>query len=152
MEALCDYNLWYWHVAFGLAGTKNDKTILNVSSLFESFIDGSFSKIEEAAGVVPFSIDGEDFSNMFCLVDGIYPPYSRFVKGIKEPTLDIETKYTSWQEGARKDIERSFGVLQASFKFMNTPIQLHSPKKSRRESLLASCYTTWRYPTEFMMA
>ena len=128
LEALCDYNLWFWHASYGHAGTANDKTILDVSSLFESFVDGSFSRVEEEAAVVPFMIEGEQFSSMFCLVDGIYPPYSRFVRGIKEPTSVSETKYTAWQEGARKDIERAFGVIQTSFKFMRNPIELHNPE------------------------
>ncbi len=137
MEALSDYNLWFWHIANGNAGTKNDKTILNVSSLMESFLDGSFSTRKKDSGAVPFTIEREEFSELFCLVDGIYPPFSRFVKGIKEPTTDAESKYTSWQEGARKDIERAFGVLQGAFKFTGTPIQLHNPKQI--SARLATC-------------
>ena len=61
---------------------------------------------------------------MFLLVDGIYPSYSRFVKGISEPLDEQETVFTEWQEKARKDIERAFGVLQASFQFVTRPIHL----------------------------
>ena len=57
-------------------------------------------------------------------MDGIYPPYSRFVKGIKDPNTQQEKYYTKWQEGARKDIERAFGVLQGRFKFMERPVHL----------------------------
>lgn len=126
MEALCDFNLYIWHVGYGFAGTLNDKSILNRSPLLDSFTDGSFAKLEKAAGVVPFSIGGDEFSQLFCLGDGIYPNLSRIVKGIKEPTNDAESRYTSWQEGARKDIERAFGVLQGSFKFTAVPIQMHN--------------------------
>ena len=33
-----------------------------------------------------------------------------------------EKNFSRWQEGARKDIERAFGVLQCKFKAMCTPI------------------------------
>ena len=61
---------------------------------------------------------------MFMLVDGIYPAYSRFVKGIKNPTTPQESSYTKWQEASRKDIERAFGVLQGHFNFMSRPVML----------------------------
>jgi hypothetical protein len=52
-------------------------------------------------------------TRVFFLADGIYPLYSRFVRGIKkEPATRKEKNYTSWQKGARKDVERTFGVLK----------------------------------------
>jgi hypothetical protein len=63
---------------------------------------------------------------LFLLVDGIYPKYSRFVKGIKDPLTQQEKSYTGWQEAARKDIERAFGVLQGQWKFMAHPLDLMS--------------------------
>ena len=29
LEAMCDYNRWFWHASFGYAGTMNDKTIFD---------------------------------------------------------------------------------------------------------------------------
>jgi hypothetical protein len=63
------------------------------------------------------------------LVDGIYPEYSRFVKGLRQPTLPPEELFTSWQEKARKDIERAFGVLQSKFQVMERPFHGHSLQK-----------------------
>eukprot|EP00978_Attheya_sp_CCMP212_P025692 scaffold83149_cov57-Attheya_sp.AAC.2 len=31
LEAKCDYNLWFWHVACGFSGTMNDINIWGVS-------------------------------------------------------------------------------------------------------------------------
>ena len=123
MEAICDYHLWFWHVAYGYAGTLNDKNILNLSPYLNSLLDGSFN--ERESEVVPFTIAGEEFKQTFVLCDGIYPRYSRFVKGFKNPVNDIESKYSKWQEGARKDIERAFGVLQSKFQFIARPIHLY---------------------------
>jgi hypothetical protein len=40
-------------------------------------------------------IKEEQFNKVFVLVDGIYPSYSRFVRGIKVPATREEKKYTS---------------------------------------------------------
>jgi hypothetical protein len=76
---------------------------------------------------VPYKIVGTEkpFQKSFILVDGIYPRYSRFVKGIKEPTSRAESKFTEWQESARKDIERAFGVLKLKLQFMDRPMHLY---------------------------
>ena len=63
-------------------------------------------------------------NKLFILVDGIYPRYSRFVKGMKEPASEAEKAFTEWQEAARKDIERAFGTLQGKYQALATPIVL----------------------------
>jgi hypothetical protein len=63
---------------------------------------------------------------LYILVAGIYPKYSRFVKGMKELIIKKERIMTSWQEGARKDIERAFGILQSKFQWIARPIHLLS--------------------------
>ena len=66
----------------------------------ESLVDGSFKKLEEAARVVPFNVGGENFNALFALVDGIYPRYSRFVKGIPMPLTAQEIAFSQWQESS----------------------------------------------------
>ena len=125
LEGLCDYNLWYWHTAYGFAGTMNDINILNASPLLAAFLDGSLEELERASGVVPFDIGGEEFKKMWITCDGIYPSFARFVKGIAQPCGAQQEFYTEWQESTRKDIERSFGVLQQCFQFVAHPILLY---------------------------
>jgi hypothetical protein len=57
------------------------------------------------------------------------PTISRFAKGIKLPVTDFEKSFIAWQEDARKDIERAFGVLQACFQVMSRPFHGHLLKK-----------------------
>ena len=64
---------------------------------------------------------------MYFLVDGIYPRYSRFVKVIRQPIVLSDRKFTSSQEGARKDIERAFGVFQCKWQVSARPIYLMDP-------------------------
>jgi hypothetical protein len=56
-----------------------------LSPLMDRLTDGTFHEVEGEAQVVPFETTEEQFNKLFFLVDGIYPSYSRFVKGIKEP-------------------------------------------------------------------
>lgn len=64
------------------------------------------------------------FQRLWLAVDGIYHELSRFVKTIEEPLDRKSTSYAQWQEGARKDIERAFGVLQRKFQVLVRKIEL----------------------------
>ena len=125
LEAACDYNLWFWHASFGYPGTLNDINILNLSPLVDSFLDGSFETTEQS--VVPYELNGEKFRQVFLLADGIYPCWSRFVRTISDPVGIVERNFAKWQESARKDIERAFGVLQGEFKIVSKPLQALKP-------------------------
>jgi hypothetical protein len=79
--------------------------------------------------LVPFEVAGNLFNCLFVLVDGIYPPYSRFVKGIQLPLTDAKKRYTAWQKASRKDIKCAFGNLQSCFQVMTRPFPGHLLKK-----------------------
>jgi hypothetical protein len=129
MESIADYFLFLWHVACGYTGTLNDNTILHIPPFMDRLLDGTFHELEAEAAVVPFLIKEEQFNKVVVPVDGIYPSYSRFVRGIKVPATTEEKNYTSWQEGARKDVERAFGVLKSTWQqFLDRPMLLHDLK------------------------
>mmetsp|Transcript_15031 Transcript_15031/g.32775 ORF Transcript_15031/g.32775 Transcript_15031/m.32775 type:complete len:486 (+) Transcript_15031:39-1496(+) len=125
LEALCDYNCYFWHVNYGYAGSLNDINVLNLSPLLDKFINGTFAEMERL--VVPFQISDQEFDEMFILVDGIYPRFSRFVKPNKHPSTAMEKVFAEWQESARKDIERAFGLLKGKFQWTARPINLFEP-------------------------
>jgi len=125
LEAVADYNLWFWHLSYGHCGCLNDINILNRSPLFNMMLDGTLHELEKEAGVVPFKVLEESFEKLFFLVDGIYPNYNRFVKSIKCPITGEQRRFSKWQEGARKDVERAFGVLKACWQVLARPIMLH---------------------------
>jgi hypothetical protein len=125
LEAISDYNLWFWHASFGYCGTLNDKTIFDLSPFLESLVDGTFISKEKEAAFMPYQISSKEFNQLYILVDGIYPPFSRFVRGMQQPIYRSEKKFTKWQESTRKDIERAFGVLQGKFQYMARPVDDH---------------------------
>ena len=67
LEGLCDHHLWFWHAAYGHAGTLNDKSILSLSPILKSFTNGTFKGTEKESGVVPFVINDERFEKMFLI-------------------------------------------------------------------------------------
>jgi antitoxin component of RelBE/YafQ-DinJ toxin-antitoxin module len=95
--------------------------------------DGSWTR--EVDPLDPFDIGGESFGRIWFLTDGIYPEITRFVKTISVPISSTEKAYKKWQEGARKDVERSFGVLQSKFRWVTRPIELWDPSEIRNAVL-----------------
>lgn len=124
LEAVADHNLWFWHAAFGFAGSCNDINILDASPLHQRFVDGTHSLID-----FPYNIGETQFNKLFYLVDGIYPLLSRFVKTISVPINKAETNFSGWQESSRKDVERAFGVLQAKWRLLSSPVEKWDERK-----------------------
>nr|XP_043633617.1 uncharacterized protein LOC122604817 [Erigeron canadensis] len=106
LEVVASYDLWIWNAYFGPAGSNNDINVLNESDLFDQLL-------EDKAHVVNFN--GEQFTKGYYLVDGIYPEWSTLVKSFKCPMDPKTLKFKRYQEAARKDVERAFGVLQGRF-------------------------------------
>ena len=121
LEAISDFHMWFWHAAYGYAGCMNDISILAVSPFLERLLDGTFQELESC--VVPYHVGETILNQMYILVDGIYPAYSRLVKGYKEPVTNQEKAFTAWQESVRKDIERAFGVLKGKWQCMERPFK-----------------------------
>ncbi|TVU03239.1 hypothetical protein EJB05_51227, partial [Eragrostis curvula] len=59
---------------------------------------------------------------------GMLGKWAAFVKTISSPLSEKHKLYAMHQEGARKDIERAFGVLQARFNIVRRPARLWSAK------------------------
>lgn len=119
LEAAVDYNLWFWHWCFGWPGSMNDVNIWEKSTLLNSFTDGSFYELD-----FPFEIDGQVFTMLYFLVDGIYPHLARFLQTVSVPLTRIDRNFAGWQEGSRKDVERGYGVWVKKFLCMKHPIEL----------------------------
>ena len=110
MEAVAENNLWIWHSAFGFAGSLNNINIWDRSPLYESMLEGSHDNLD-----FPFIINQQQFEHLYYLVDGIYPPLSRFLSTINDPTSTIDIFFAPKQEGWRKSIERVFWVWKKKF-------------------------------------
>ncbi|GKD72909.1 ALP1-like protein isoform X1 [Tanacetum coccineum] len=104
------------------AGTNNDLTVLNHSSLFDDLLD-------DIAPVVPFEVNGVTFEKGYYLADGIYPQWADFVKSFTVARDERNAVFKRRQESARKDVERDFGVLQGRWHIIAQPARAWTVNK-----------------------
>jgi hypothetical protein len=74
------FDLWIWHMFFGLPGSLNDIKVLHLSPVFDD-LDG---------GVVPqvkFIVNSNEYDMGYYLVDGIYPPWATIISGMFIPRV-----------------------------------------------------------------
>ncbi|XP_071688859.1 uncharacterized protein [Rutidosis leptorrhynchoides] len=114
LEAVASHDIWIWHAFFGMAGSNNDINVLNNSPLFDSLKSGS-------APPASFYVNGHHYTKGYYLADGIYPDWTTLVKGYSQSTDEKRVKFKRFQESARKDVERTFGVLQGRFVILKYP-------------------------------
>ena len=93
LKAVANYNLWFWHSAFGFVGTLSDINIWDQSPLYESMIDGSYNKID-----FPYVINDEHSEELYDLVDGIYQLLSCFLVTINDLSTKLIRFYMLKQE------------------------------------------------------
>ncbi|XP_048574564.1 uncharacterized protein LOC125555752 [Triticum urartu] len=114
LEAVASKDLWIWHAFFGLPGSLNDINVLQRSPVFAKLSEGEAPKVN-------YTINGHPYTMGYYLADGIYPPWATFVKTIPAPEGRKKKRFAKRQEGARKDVERAFGVLQSRFSIVRGP-------------------------------
>ena len=118
LEAIADADTYMWYVFFGEVGSLNDTNILDKSSIVGSMLGGTFN-----VSVEPYTVNGTTRDWMYFLADGIYPDWSIFVKTVQIALNSMEEISKTSQEGARKDIERAFGVLVKRFQYLKRPLR-----------------------------
>ena len=93
----------------GCPGTLNDINVLDRSPVFDDVEQGNTPRVK-------FLVNQRPYDMAYYLADGIYPSYLTFVKSIRLSQSEPDKLFAKYQEGYRKDIERTFGVLHAWFK------------------------------------
>ncbi|XP_057440015.1 uncharacterized protein LOC130731820 isoform X2 [Lotus japonicus] len=122
--------LLQWGESRGFPGSNNDINVLNQSPVFNEVLSGN-------APMVNFSVNGTMYNMGYYLADGIYPPWATFVKTIPMPQGEKRQKFAKRQEGARKDVERAFGVLQSRFAIVRGPSRFWHPNEMK--SIMYAC-------------
>ena len=132
LEAVASQSCRIWHAFFGSPGSLNDINILNASPLFDQFLSGMYtflciyftSILETFYELIyaflgtedhelHFNVNGHQYKHGYYLADGIYPSWPVLVKSIRHPGDDATAFFAKRQEATRKDIERTFEILQA---------------------------------------
>ena len=123
LEAVADSNLRVWHHYFGCPGSQNDLNVLGSSPLF-------YGAIYREEPTKKFTVNGNEYSRYYYLVDGIYPSWSVFIPGLSAPISEKAKYFTERQSAKRKDIERLFGVLKCRWKIFSNPFRQFSLQRA----------------------
>ncbi|KAI4978643.1 hypothetical protein ZWY2020_015396 [Hordeum vulgare] len=118
LEAVASQDLWIWHAFFGVAGSNNEINVLNQSTLFSEQLKGQAPRVN-------YTVNEKEYQLGYYLVDGIYPEWAAFMKSIPMALTEKHKFFAKHQEGARKDVERAFGVLQARWSILRLPARLY---------------------------
>ncbi|GJX01900.1 ALP1-like protein isoform X1, partial [Tanacetum coccineum] len=130
LEAVASQDLWIWHAFFGMTGANNDINILDNSPLFDDLLN-------DTAHVLPYEVNGVGYEKWYYLADGIYPQWTNFVKSFMVANDTKHAYFKRRQEGARKDVERAFGVLQGRWGIIQQPARAYEVNTIRR--IMYSC-------------
>nr|GEW07892.1 hypothetical protein [Tanacetum cinerariifolium] len=104
------------------AGTKNDIVVLNNSPLLDDIID-------DISPVARFIVNGVQYEKGYYMADDIYPQWETFIKTILVARDEKHGLFKRGQEGARKDVERAFGVLQGHWEIIQQPTHFYHINK-----------------------
>jgi hypothetical protein len=123
----CD--LWIWH-SFGLAGSNNGINVLHRYPVF--------SRLTECtAPQISYEINGNPYDKGYYLAHGIYFYWATFVKIVRNPADEKCKRFVKEQKTARKDVERTFGVLQSRWAIVRYPARTWSPE--RISNVMSAC-------------
>ncbi|KAK9285702.1 hypothetical protein L1049_024901 [Liquidambar formosana] len=112
---------WKWkNCLITWKGSYNDINVWERSHLFANLVEGH-------ALAANYSINGHNYTTRYYLADGIYPPWSTFVKTILHPQENKHKNFATAQELIWKDVERAFGVLQSHFAIVYGPFRFWDP-------------------------
>jgi predicted MPP superfamily phosphohydrolase len=110
--------------------SNNDINVLNKSDLFVNQLRGEAPEVE-------FFVNGRRYTQPYYLADGIYPDWAVFVKSIQKPQTGEHKLFAEHQDGARKDVECAFGILQSRFHILYRPAHLY--EQGDLQNIMLAC-------------
>ena len=129
IEAVCDEDLWTWHLFVGVPGSLNDINVMHQSPLYLDVTGGRWPPRNRS-----YTIIGRTRTLPFYLVDGIYPRFAFLIAPHPKSSTEERMTLNRLQEEIRKDVERLLGVLMKRFH-----ISLH-PGRYQSVSQLVTTY------------
>ncbi|GJU49545.1 gypsy type transposase [Tanacetum coccineum] len=124
LEVVASNDLWIWHTFFGVSGSNNDINVTQRSPLLNDLKLGKAPEVSFVANDVTYPWG-------YYLCDGIYPEWVPFIKSVTNLADDDQKRlrYKKMHEAARKDVERTFGVLKKRWAILATPARAYIKEK-----------------------
>jgi len=127
-QVMVDHSRKIHHVSKVFWGATSDKNI----TLNDTFpVDLLSRELYKSETFYTFNCDNgqrTQWSGAYILVDGGYQHVAVFIDPIHDRFGMKEVLFSEWLESARKDVECTFGVFKARWRFFRNPIRYHSPQ------------------------
>ena len=130
LDAVASQDIWILHTFFGPPGTLNDINVLDRSPVFDDIFQGRALMLE-------YVVNGHMYKLVYYLTSGIYPKWSIFIQSISHLQGPKAELFARIEEATRKDVERTFGVLQARFAIVKNPAL--STDKEKIGKIMRAC-------------
>nr|BAC45073.1 ribosomal protein-like [Oryza sativa Japonica Group] len=114
LEAVASHDHWIWHAFFAVIGSNNEMKIISQQQLFTEVLKGQVTQVQ-------FSVNGKQYNTGYYLADGTYPEGNVFIKTVSLPQSEKDRIFARHQEGARKDVQEAFRLLQSRFAIVRGP-------------------------------
>jgi hypothetical protein len=119
LETVASYDRWIWHTFFGTPGSCNEINVLYRSPVFDNLTRGS-------APEVHFTVNGNDYNMNYYLADCIYSPWTTLIIYYSSPQMNKQIHFVKEQSRYQKDVECTFGIMQAKYAIMKGHARLWS--------------------------
>ncbi|XP_071715295.1 uncharacterized protein [Rutidosis leptorrhynchoides] len=82
--------------------------------------------LNEEIEYIPFNVNGVEYKRGYYLANGIYPGWASFVKAFSSANDEKRKYFSKKQAATRKDVERTFGILQGHYHILQQPARVYS--------------------------
>lgn len=117
LKAVASYDLWIWHALFSLLAAMNDFNVLDISPIFEEYLEGETPNVE-------YKVNSHEYKMDSYVTDGIYAACANLIKTISLPQGEKNKNYAKLHKAFREDVERAFGVFQFRFAILSIPTRV----------------------------
>ncbi|KAE8982504.1 hypothetical protein PR003_g24915 [Phytophthora rubi] len=117
LVAVACQSLWIWHAFYEMPGANNYLNVLERSPLLNDLANGIAPRMQ-------LTVNGATYEQAYYLTDGIYPAWSMLQFSISSLQGNKHKRYAVAQQAVRKDVERTFDVLQQRFRIIALPCKL----------------------------
>jgi len=121
VEAVCDKDLWMWHLFVGAPGSLSDMNVMQNSQLYLDVTGGHLPPRG-----MPVTIIERKRTLPCYLFDGIYPRYAFLLSPHSNTSTEEHTTFKRLQEAIQNDVERVLGAFRKRFHVALHPGGYHS--------------------------
>lgn len=131
-QCLVNHSRQIYHISSFFVGSSTDITMSYWDPVTKHLLSGDFDMISESLAnytFKTFDFDGKttNWKGVYCITDRGYLKRSVFVDPDIKSFAKNHVMWSEWLESVRKDVECTFGILKARFRFLRNAVRYHYP-------------------------